>query len=99
MDMNIKTAEANQWIKDVETEISCVEHVLNQVQACLEHDPDDDIWFEFERITKKLSLYWEGLTKASKKVCSVIAGVIKGVENAGKEIVDFVKNSEAQLRG
>ena len=99
MDMNIKTAEANQWIEDVRTELACVALVLKQTKECLEHDPDDDIWFEYERIVKKVSVYWEGLTKAARTVCDIVKDVIGQAETVGKELVDGVKASEANLRG
>lgn len=99
MDMNIKTAEAYIWIEDVKTELDCVAIVLKQTKECLDHDPDDDIWFEYERIVKKVGVYWDGLTKAARNVCNIIKDVIGQAETVGKEIVDDVKASEAKLRG
>lgn len=99
MDTNIKTEEASMWIKEVNTELQCVEIVLKQTKECLEHDPDDDIWFEYERIVNKLDNYWNGLVKASKTACEIISGVIKTAETVGKEIVEEIKASEGRLIG
>lgn len=99
MDMNIKTEEAAIWIAEVNTEVDCVELVLKEVKACLEHDPDDDIWFEFERIVNNLSTYWDGLVKASKKVCSGLKSAIDFAEQVGNEIVSDIKASAPKMRG
>ena len=99
MDTFIKTQEAAMWIEEVNTEIQCVEMVLKQTKECLEHDPDDDIWFEYERIVNKLDNYWNGLIKGSKKACEIISGVIKSAENVGKEIIEEIKASESRMKG
>ncbi len=99
METNIKTDEAALWIEEVNTELQCVELVLKQTRECLAHDPDDDIWFEYERIVNKLDNYWNGLVKAAKTATDIIKGVIKAAETVGKEIVEDIKASEAKLRG
>lgn len=97
MDINIKTAEAELWIADVYAEVESVRAVLEQVKQCLDHDPDDDIWFEYERIVKRLGDYWDGLTKTSEKVCEAISSTIKAAESTGNEIVNEIKASSSRL--
>ena len=99
MNVNIKTDEASLWIEEVKTEIDCVALVLKQTKECLDHEPDDDIWFEFERIVNNLGNYWDGLIKVSKDVCEVVKGTISEAERLGSELVQHVKDSLSQMRG
>lgn len=99
METNIKTDDAMRWIDEVNTELQCVELVLKKTRECLGHDPDDDIWFEYERIVNKLDNYWNGLVKNSKVACDIIKNVIKMAEEVGNQVLDEIKASEARMGG
>jgi len=95
--ISIDAAAAQAWIDDVINEIAITKDILNKVATCLQHDPDDDIWFEFERVVKNLTLHWEGLNKAMETACGVMKSAISALWQAAEELIESIKQNAAKL--
>ena len=95
--ISIDAEAAQAWIDEVTNEIKITKQILDKVSHCLEHEPDDDLWFEFERVVKTLTLYWDGLNKAMETACEVMKSAISELWKAAEELIETIKENAAKL--
>lgn len=95
--MRINTDEARIWAEDVRSEIEAVETLMGHIERSLEHEPDDDIWFEYERIVNNLKNQWEHVISAFRDATRTLNNVVSAAATFGQEVIDDIKASASKL--
>ena len=94
--LDIVTEEAQIWIEDVRAEVDAVRLLLDQVKACIESDPEDDILYEHERLVTGMVAYWKAMIKVFQDANDLLKNVIKDAEIFGNEAISEIKAAVAK---
>lgn len=95
--MTINTDDARIWTEDVKAEIDAVKVLIAQVENCLDHEPMDDIWYQYDRVVDNLKAQWVEVVNAFDAATRTLKSVVEQAIQFGQESIQSIKDSKAKL--